>query len=293
MCGAGFSFASSLRRFRLKVMKKFQFKRAWVVVRNSTRDVLKDMRESDIQLLASSLAFATVISIVPLLAVSLSVFHAYGGFDVLFRQIEPFILQNIVSGSGASEVSGALQSAIRRIHSGTLGVGGVIFLLVASTKLFHDMEMAVQRIWNLKTKRSLWKRLTVYWLTMFLGPLALAAALGALSSKNVLSGGIISRRLLTVMFEFLAFFAIYKLVPNTVVKIRYAFLSAVTATACVIGAQNIYTTITRKILSYNKVYGSLASVPIFLIWILVLWWICLAGVALTASLQNQLSDKKN
>lgn len=155
------------------------------------------------------------------------------------------------------------------------------------------MEMAVQRIWKLKTKRSLWKRLTVYWLIMFLGPLALAAALGALSSKNVLSGGIISRRLLTISFEFLAFFTIYKLVPNTAVKIRYAFLSALTATLGVIGAQNIYTTITRKILSYNKVYGSLASVPIFLIWILVLWWICLAGVALTASLQHQLSAKKS
>ncbi|RYZ66215.1 MAG: YihY/virulence factor BrkB family protein, partial [Proteobacteria bacterium] len=59
------------------------------------------MKASDLSILAGSLAFSTVISLVPLLAVSLSVFTAFGGLDTLLHKIEPFILQNLVDASGA------------------------------------------------------------------------------------------------------------------------------------------------------------------------------------------------
>lgn len=250
------------------------------------RDTWKRMRESDVQILASSLAFATVISLVPLLAVSLSVFHAYGGFEGLIAKIEPFILQNLVDTSGA-QASRYIRKAIKRVHSGTLGIGGAIGLLFASTKLFHDMETAVQRVWQLRPRRSLIRRVIVYWTVMFLGPLLLAALLGLIGSRDLGLIEFLPKGAIAVVFGFAGLVIIYKLVPACRVNWRPALISASVATVGIALAQEFYSVLTTKILRYSKVYGSLASIPIFLIWVLLLWWICLAGAALTATLQQR------
>ena len=257
----------------------------------SLRHTSQDMLSSDIQILASSLAFATVISIVPLLAVSLSVFQFYGGFESLIKRIEPLLLQHLVTGSGG-DVSRAIQLAITRVHSGTLGFGGAVGLLFASTKLFHDMETAVHRIWKSKPQRSIFIRVLVYWGIMFIGPLALAAAVGLWSSKDLGLTNVFPRSTFGFGLSFVALFCIYKFVPSRKVDFRWAFWSSLFAGVCMLAAQETYASITRHILRYNKVYGSLASIPIFLLWILVLWWICLIGVALCASLQKHADERE-
>ncbi len=253
--------------------------------------MLRALQEDEIHILAASLSFTTIISLVPLLAVSLSVFHAFGGFEQIFRQIEPFLLRNIVEGSGASEVSKALQASITRIHSGALGLTGLLGLLLVSTKLFHDMDSAIQRIWRVKKKRSVMKRLVVYWLIMFLGPVALAVTLGVLGSKDIGLLQLLPRHFLAFSMELLAFILIYKIVPATQVRWTYAISGAIFATFGIWVAQEIYGEITHKILKYNTIYGSLAAIPIFFIWIEVLWLICLAGVSLTATFQHQAEEQ--
>ncbi|RYZ79070.1 MAG: YihY family inner membrane protein [Proteobacteria bacterium] len=252
----------------------------------------RQMKESDLSILAGSLAFSTVISLVPLMAVSLSVFTAFGGMETLLHRIEPFILHNLVDASGA-EISRGIRRSIARVHSGALGVGGAIGLLIASSKLFYDMERAVQRVWGIENDRRFWRRLVVYWILMFLGPLALAAILGLVGSKDVSRLAKIPRGTVVLIIEFIAIFAFYKVVPSTFVKIKAAFISAVVAVAAIGLAQAFYSTIMRTFLNVNKVYGSLASVPLFLIWLLVLWQICLTGVALCAVLnQGRAIEKK-
>ena len=72
----------------------------------------------------------------------------------------------------------------------------------------------------------------------------------------------------------------YKAGNLTSVKKAFAALGVVLA-------QSFYARVTGHILSYSKIYGSIASIPIFFLWILVLWWIALAGVALCAVLENR------
>lgn len=249
------------------------------------RETRRQMRESDLSILAGSLAFSTVISLVPLMAVSLSVFTAFGGLETLLHKIEPFILQNLVDASGA-EISRGIRRAIARVHSGALGIGGAIGLLIASSKLFYDMERAVQRVWGIENERRFWRRLFVYWLLMFLGPLLLAGVLGLVGSKDVSKLKYLPKGLIVLTIEFIAIFAFYKVVPSTFVKIKAALISALIAVAAIGVAQSFYSTIMRTFLKVNKVYGSLASVPLFLIWLLVLWQICLTGVALCAVLNR-------
>ncbi len=244
------------------------------------------MRDSDAPILAGSLAFTTVISLVPLLAVSMSVFLAFGGLDSLLQKLEPFLLSNLVEASGA-EFSRALRRSIHRVHSGALGFWGVFGLLIASTKLFHDMERAVQRVWQITTKRSLLRRIIVYWLVMFLAPLAVAGALGILGSKDLDLIAHLPKRTIALSFVLITFTAIYKYVPARLVHWRSAFISAVIATAAIGVVQEFYVKFMKNIIRINKVYGSLASVPLFLLWLLILWWICLAGVANSAVLEER------
>ena len=248
--------------------------------------VWRQMRDSDVQMLAGSLAFSTVISLVPLLAVSLSVFSAYGGLESLMKKIEPFILQNLVEASGA-ELSKGIRRSIQRVHSGTLGFTAALFLFLASTKLFHDMETAVHRVWQVKSDRWFVQKLVIYWSVMFSGPFVLAVALGVMGSKDY---GLIKfftkGRVITVL-EFVAMLSMYKFLPSCRVRWSSAFYAAILATTGFRLTQLFYSQITKNILAYNKIYGSLASIPIFLLWILVLWWICLAGVAVSAALDKR------
>lgn len=244
------------------------------------------IKAADVQFLAGSLSFTTAIAIVPLLAVSLSVFHAFGGFETLVERLEPFLLQNLVGGSG-SEASRYIRSAVQRVRSDALGAGGVIGLLVAATKLFYDIEAVVQRIWRVTSARSFWGRLAVYWLIIFLGPLILAVALGVLGSKDLGLVKTFPKSALAIGFVFVSLLGIYKFIPACRVSWRYAVVSAALATGAVDLAQRFYAETIKNIFRYNKVYGSLASIPVFLIWVLVLWWVCLSGVALCATLEER------
>ncbi len=244
------------------------------------------MADSDMQFLAGSLAFGTVISLVPLLAVSLSVFLIFGGLEDLLRKVEPFLLQNLVDGSGV-QVTLYIRSSIERIQGGTLGVSGIAGLLVISTKLFYDIETAVQRIWLIDSRRSIIKRWLAYWVVIFGGPVLLAVALGTMSSKNVNVMRYLPKELLAFGVATISLFLVYKILPATRVAVRAAFWSAVLTSIAIVIAQDTYVFITAHILRVNKIYGSLASIPLFLIWILTLWWIFLIGVALTAVLHKK------
>ncbi len=244
------------------------------------------MRDVDVPVLAGSLAFATVLSLVPLLAVSLSAFQAFGGFEILLKHLEPFILQNLVEASGA-HVSKFIQDSIARIQSGKLGAIGALALLFTSTRLFMNVEKAVRRVWKEETpKFNLW-RLLVFWVVMFLGPVFLAATLGVLGSKDLGLLKLLPHQSMAFLCTLIGFVMINRLLPARTVSWRSVVIASAFAAVGVVLAQSFYAKVTGQILTYSKIYGSIASVPIFFLWILVLWWISLAGVALCAVLERK------
>jgi membrane protein len=253
---------------------------------NVIKDLITLLRDSDIRLLASALAFATLISLVPLLAVSLSVFHSFGGFEFLLKKVEPFLLQNLIPASGA-DITAAIRTAVRRVHSGALGFWGIIGLLLASTKLFFDIERAVQKVWQLDPRKKFAGRLVIYWIVMFSVPVMIAIILGIAGSKDIWFYKKIPKWTITFLLLFSGLFATYKFMPAVKVVKKWAALSALGASSAILFLQISYVGITRELISYNKVYGSLASVPFFLLWLLVVWWIFLIGVGLTSSLQKR------
>jgi membrane protein len=267
----------------------------WRYVREFAGVIVATWRQmvvSDVSLLAGSLSFSTVISIVPLLAVSLSLFNAYAGFESLVAKIEPFIIQNFVAASGADAIR-VIRFILKRIHSRAFGWLGLLGLMITATKLFYDIEQAVQRVWQIQSHRSIFKSLIVYWFLMLVGPLIFASVLGLVTSNAVGLKQILSSDMIAAIFVFFGLYLLNKSVPAAQVRVRSAFVASVFTTLAFLGAQHFYAIAMKRLFSAGKLYGSFASIPIFLIWILVLWWICLAGVALTATLNAYLNTALN
>lgn len=244
------------------------------------------MRDADVPVLAGSLSFATILSLVPLLAVSLSAFKAFGGFEVLLKRLQPFIMQNLVEASGA-HVSKFIEDSLVRIRSGTLGTVGAVALLFTSTRLFMNVEKAVRQVWRERKSKISLRRLAVFWVLMFIGPVLLAAALGVIGSQDLGLLELLPHQTMAFACTFVGFVMVNRLLPSRAVSWRSAVIASAFAALGVVLAQSFYAKVTGQVLSYSKIYGSIASVPIFFLWILVLWWVALAGVALCAVLETK------
>jgi membrane protein len=264
--------------------------KSWV--RNALQILIgtwKRMLVADVPLLAGSLSFATILSLVPLLAVTLSVFKAFGGFAVLMKNIEPFIMQNLVEASGA-HVSKFLEESVQRIQSGALGSAGAVALVFTTSRLYLNVEKAIRRVWQEQSQTRILRRLLVFWLIMFFGPLILAAALGLIGSKDLNLLSVLPHSTMALVCSFIGFSMINKYLPASHVSWGSVTISSAIAAFAVALAQTFYAKVTGEFLRYSKVYGSIASIPIFFLWILLLWWICLGGVALCATIERRKDD---
>jgi membrane protein len=268
----------------------------WELIRDTGRDTFQQIIEARLLIYASSLAYTTILSIIPLLAVSFAVFHAFGGLNKLYSVVEPFILDNLAEGV-SDEVVDKIKSFIDNVHASAIGIGGVIGLIFTSLSMLSSIETAINSVWLSSEKRTLPKRLAYYSLVIGIGPLALAFAVGVVTSTfSVENEGVLAWianffPLGTGIFFLLVgiFFFIYKFVPNTIVHWRYAFYSSVFAATLWDLARVAYAFYTRKAVSYNRIYGSLGAIPILMLWIYISWVIVLGGAAMNAALQKRVN----
>lgn len=258
----------------------------WEILKGVYQDMMTLMRRVHLPLVASSLAYDTILSIIPVLAVSFAVFHAFGGMEKLLETLEPMILSNLAHGTG-EEVAQALHGFIDNVHANAVGAGGFVGLIVTTMIMLSSAETAINHIWGATKSRSLFQRISTYWLFVTLGPLALAVAVGAATSSEMpltrfLPGGA-GKLLLSVGI----LFCIFQFVPNCRVNWRYSFISAALTGVFWDGASVAYEIYTKKAVSYSKIYGSLGAIPILLVWIYIMWLITLTGAAFTAALQKR------
>ncbi|MEO5969844.1 MAG: YhjD/YihY/BrkB family envelope integrity protein [Bdellovibrionia bacterium] len=246
--------------------------------------------EVQLFLIASSLAFTTILSIIPVLAVSFSIFQAFGGMQKLYSIIEPLILDNLAQGS-SQEVIELLHRFVENAHASAIGIGGMVGLVFTSMSMLLSAEKAINQIWNTQITRSLFQRISFYWLFITLGPLALSVALGIATSFNLPIWKYLPSGTGITLISMGVFFVIFKWVPQTVVYWQNALIASIFTTIFWDLARYAYTFYTQKVVMYNVVYGSLGAIPIFMLWIDIGWIIILIGAALTATLQKNFVPK--
>jgi membrane protein len=252
------------------------------------------MRQGDIRLVAQGLCFSSLVAMVPFLAVSLAVFKLLGAFDYYYPKVESILLQNLTSAAGES-ASSILRSSIHRVQAGKLGGIGGLVLIFYSFQLMQDMDDGIHRLWNLKGRRPLLKKILFYFLFIVVMPLFLSVYVALLSFRQGIPYmrdfpvGIFNSAVLMLFVYFL-----YKYVPTTKVQSKSALVSTLLVSSVLYGLKESFAYVVKTFFSYDRMYGSVAALAAFLLWIQALWWILLAGAALTASLDRRqlLNDLK-
>ena len=249
------------------------------------RDTLLHIRDAELTMSASSLAYTTILSIIPLIAVSFAIFQAFGGLEKIFATVEPFIIENLAQGSGEVAMS-AIRDSVGKIHAGAMGVGGMIGLIFTTMSMLGSAEKAINRVWGVRSDRPIFYRIASYWLLITLGPLALAVVIGYVTSFDLPVRHLIPAGTAGIFIYGSFFFFVYKVVPHRSVDWKAALGGTLFSTFGGAAAKSGYAYYTRNFVSYDKIYGSLGAIPIFFLWIYIVWFIILVGAALCVSLQR-------
>lgn len=261
------------------------------VLKDTLKDTLRLFRAAEISTAASSLAYTTILSIIPLLALSFSVFKALGGLESLLGNLEPIIFENLAEGSDEKTLD-LIRSFIENIHAGALGISGMVGLLITSMSMLASVEKSINRIWKTPVARSLFQRISGYWFFITLGPLALSFAIGFATTLDVPLSKFFPSGIPFLFILLGVFYGIYRYVPHQRVSWKAALIGAFGTSMVWMIAKMTYSLYVKKVVTYDKIYGSLGAIPILLLWIYLAWLVVLTGAAFSYCLQSRLAGQE-
>jgi len=235
---------------------------------------------------ASSLAYTTLLSLVPLIAVMFSFFSNLPVFKDLSEIIQEFVFNNFVPSFGQTIRDYLINFSIK---ASRLTTTGIVVLVIIALMLMSTINSALDNIWQINKRRRLVARFLVYWAILTLGPVLIGV--GFYSTSYLLTLPLVDRvdtaRLLTLMPFYtssIAFTLLYVLVPNTHVNRRHAITGGITAAVLFELAKYTFGLYVKAVPTYTVIYGAVAVIPMFLIWIYVSWLIVLFGAQISYSL---------
>jgi len=235
---------------------------------------------------AASLAYTSLLAMVPLLAVVFGIISAFPVFNEWSESLQAFIFDNFLPATG-EQIVPYIDSFLDSI--GSLALTGTIMLIVTAIMLMVRIEVALNRVWRVDRNRTLVNRIVMYWAVLTLGPILIAAAM-ALSAQKILTvlgmqdgipPGI--HQVGTFLLTWLIFALFFVLVPNRRVRIKHALIGAFLSTVLFSLARAGFVAFVSNA-SYKAIYGALAAFPIFLFWLYLVWTVILFGASLAASL---------
>ena len=248
--------------------------------------VQRGFQQDSVRQLAAALTFATLMSLVPLLALSLAVLKGLGFGDQLLIEMQTYLAD---MPQQFREFADQVVNLVTTTNFARLGgIGGVI-LLTMVVQVISQVEGAFNLIWGLKEQRSWGRRITNYISIIVMVPILLVAAITVTAQfkfSDTLEGlGLV--RLVPFFASWIAFFLLYMAMPNTRVRFFAAFVSGLVGAIMWQMWLRLYIWVQPGVTKYNVIYGTLASVPIFLAWLYVSWLIVLCGALVTHAMQNE------
>ncbi len=257
--------------------------------------ILRRFGEDQCLRIAASLSYTSLLSLVPLMAISFAIFAAFPAFDGVQHQLQAYVFENFVPAAGDA-VAKYLQTFTEK--TGGMTTVGIVGLGVTAIMLLSTIEDAMNRIFRVREKRPFVSRLLMFWALMTLGPLLMGASLSLSTYFYALTnwvdvsgvGGINVSSFASVilpnvmMMAALTFF--YVFVPNRTISFRNGIIGGVTAGFFFAVLKKLFGLYVSHFPSYQAIYGVLATIPIFLIWMYLTWAVVLIGALLTATLED-------
>lgn len=249
--------------------------------------IIDDLYNGQLNLYAMSLVYTTILSIVPVLAVSFSVLKAFG----VHNQLEPALLAFLAPlGAKGVEITQQVIQFVDNIRVGVLGALGLGFLIYTVISLMQKVEEAFNFIWKTRGERTLSRRFSDYLSVLLVGPVMVFTALGITGSvmntelmlwlaehepaKTIIA---VAGRLVPFLLIVAAFTFIYRLVPVTRVKVQAAFVGALVAGLLWESAGLAFASFIAASTRYTAIYSSFAIGILAIIWVYLAWLILLVG----------------
>jgi membrane protein len=264
--------------------------------RNTGRTLRQRFRDDRLGQTAGSLTFTTTIALVPLVTVALAVLTAFPMFADFQTVLQKRLVESLVPDNISRQVLGYLTLFASKASS--LGAAGVAVLLASALALVFTIDRTLNAIWRVRKRRPLAHSMLLYWTTITLGPLLMAASLVMMSQFVAVSRGAVPNLVgdLRWFFSLVEFFllawavsALYRFVPYTQVRWSHALVGGIWVAAATEVARKVLAYYFGLMPTYSVVYGAFATVPILLVWIYLAWAIVLIGAVLVANLPSLLA----
>lgn len=262
---------------------------AWTFIRNLAHEFM----DKGCQKSAAALTYMTLFALVPLMTVTYSMFSLFSTFDGVADQLQSLIFSHFVpqTGDEVQKYLGTFSSQARNLTG--FGVG---ILVITAYLMLTNIEKTFNTIWGVKRARRGLSSFLLYWAILSIGPLLLGAGL-------VMSTYLLSLKLLVSEYDQLglgalifgiaplgltsiAFTLLFAAVPNCRVPVRDAFIGGIATAICFEALKSIFALIVAKS-SFKLVYGAFAAVPLFLLWINLMWTIILSGAVLVRTISEK------
>jgi len=287
---------------------------------------VSQFKNNELSLRSGALTYAILLSLVPILAMSTAVVKGLGGSDQLreaaysyidslersfnFEVTDPLdsLTEPVTSlPEKNTNLIDHLRSAVDKLFDyvdktnfATLGTIGVVGILLSVLMVLGHIESAMNAIWKVTAARSMLRKIADYLTLMILLPISINLAFAAIAflKSPVLASKMdqfipfewlqsLILKPVPILFITLSFYVMYLFFPNTRVKTFPAAVGAILAALLWFMVQNIYITLQLGVAKYNAIYGSFATLPLFLVWMYLGWIFVLTGAQVAYAVQNE------
>jgi membrane protein len=258
--------------------------------------IIRDLLGGELNLRAMSLVYTTLLSVVPLLAVSFSVLKAFGVHNQVAPLLEEFLRP---LGPKGIELAGDVVGFVENVNVGVLGAVSLALLIYTVVSLMHKVELALNFVWHIESLRSFARRASNFLSVILIGPVLVFSALGittALTSTEFVqwflriepfgSLMVTATKVAPYLLVWIAFTFIYLFVPNTKVRFRSAALGGLVAGILWQTTSWGFTQFIASSGRHTAIYSGFAILILVLIWLYLNWLVLLVGAQIAFYVQN-------
>lgn len=255
---------------------------------NFCREVARHFMAIEGSLKSSSLAYATLISIVPIMVFSLSFVSLFPSFGSYFQVFHRFVFRHFIPSSAET-----IQEYVELFANNAikLSATGLTFFLMTAVILIFSMETVFNSIWHVRKRRVGFSAFLMYWASLTLLPLisatALAFALFIYQLPYLSFAMKFTSILIPLALDWLWYFFLFITVPNHKVQSRHAAIGAIFSAVLFEITKAIFQIYASSFSSDTLVYGWLSAIPMFLFWLYLLWVITILGAIISYKLQTR------
>jgi membrane protein len=256
--------------------------------------VLQRFRKERLTQTAAALSFATLLGLVPMIAVAAAILSHLPMADTLAAAIQKFLLANLLPDKAGGIIAKYVAQFAHKADR--LTWISIAALAVTAVAQMLTIEQAFNAIWAVREHRPLFRRLTMHLVALLLGPAVFGGSIAATTYVASTSLGLVEEwravtasvlRLLSFVTMAGIFALLYWKVPNRPVFRVHAAVGGIAAALGFGAMQWLFALYLASVSGYRIIYGAFAAIPIFLLWLYFSWSVILVGALITAELENK------